>query len=427
MYRMILSCCAVALFVSALPASAGWTKIEGFDTYGLGGLGGQGGWQTEPGGPYSVADDPTNTANQVLSVATDSTGGHYARNNTYAALNLPDGATGTLYVRVRREVGGAHIGFGLSDVAAPTAWGDYEVAIRSQGGNFDVRDDDTYDPLATNTPIQEWYEFWLVANNAAGTTADTTKVYVQSPVTFPTQTQLGYGGQTDFAFRNGTSAALQTMFLNTGSGHTGPWLLDDVHFDAAGANLTSPTSIIPSFHTVFANDFETDAAGFTPVDGNGGSSSDGTWDVAGGIYSQTNSGLASNGQTLGAYSLADPVVPGFRLNVDVRLDDPNGAGDAAIVFGWQDNDNYYFVIFNEDTGNNEMFVVEGGTRSLLADNYASGFQVDQFYHVELERDLALGLITMSVDGVEVILLGLASAALAGYVRRRRAAGRVRRS
>lgn len=456
MYRAILFC-ALAVSVSALPASAGWAVIEDFDSYSLGELDGQGGWQTEATGLYSVATDPIHAGNQVMAVATGADN-RYARNSTYVGLNVPEGTTGTLYFRIRREVTGAHMGIGLSDDASPTDWGNYEVQFRSEGGDFDVRDAGSFDELATGTPIQEWYEFWMVADNAA----DTTKVYVQSPTAFPAQTLLDHGGQTDFAFRNGTSAALSTLFLNAGAGHTGPWLVDDVQFDAAGENLASPTAVSASYYQAFANSFDVDAAGFTPIDGNeGGSSNDGQWQVAGGVYSQTNSNLANgSGSRLGAYSLADPVVPGFRLNVDVRLDDQNGAGDAGIVFGWQDNANYYYVLFNESASNNDLFVVQDGTRTELVADFMSGFTVGQFYHMELERHLENGLIVLSVDGTEVlrtldltfgagrvgigayndaasfdnfvletrdvpepasmVLVGLASAGVLGYVRRRRA-------
>jgi hypothetical protein len=384
-------------------AEGAFVLIDDFQSYSPGNIDGQsnatGTWTADS--TYGVTTDPIDAANRVLAVVSNSDDNGY---KTDSQLSIPQGATGTLFFRFRRGISSSHIGAGLSDVAAPGAWGDYESNLRSQGSNLDIRDGGSYVNMLGNVPTDEWVSVWAVVDNAA----DTTAVHVQSPTTYPAQQQVGSGD-----FRHGTADALETLFVQSGSGHGGPWYVDDVYLDTSGQNLTAPVPVAPPpvYNPVLvqSEDFEDSVAdGFTLVDGNaGGSGNDGVWSIidesGNHVYGQTNGSLAEgSGSRLGAYSLAAPQVDNFRLAVDLRVDDTNSYADAAIVFGWQDNENYYYTLFNKTGSANEVFRVESGSRNKIGATFDPNGGADGGFHlVEIERLADTGLITMSVDGLDV--------------------------
>lgn len=229
---------------------AEFIKIDDFESYALGDINGQsdgsGTWTAAS--IQQVALEP-NSTNQVL----DSTASADETNsfNDDPNLTIADGTTGTLFFRIQRgtDVVG-HIVYGLSDVATPGAWGDYEAGLGDRssgngfnGGSLDVRDAGTYRTLS-EIGANEWINLWMVIDNGA----DTVQVYAQSDTTFPTQTLLDDdSGTTTFAFRNGTADPLTTFLLRTGTNHGSPYLLDDIYLDASGANLANPIPEPTSF------------------------------------------------------------------------------------------------------------------------------------------------------------------------------------
>ena len=176
---------------------------------------------------------------------------------------------------------------------------------------------------------------------------------------------------------------------------------------------------------MLVEDFEDGVAdGFTEVDGNeGGSSQNGVWAVVdeGGnaVYSQTNGSLVNgSGSRLGACSLAPGLYDSFTLDIDVRADDTNSYADAAVIFGWQDNDSYYYAMFNKAADANQAFVVTNGSRTQVGSDfsYAGGvpWGDNEFHHVALTRSAGTGDISIQVDG-ETIFTGTDTTYGAGRV------------
>lgn len=225
------------------PAQAEFVLIDDFESYTLGAIDGQsdgsGTWVANP--ILQVVAEP-GAPNQVLDVQSSApeTNSYYDDPNVV----LPEGDSGTLFFRINRatDVVG-HIVWGLSDVATPGAWGDYEASVgdRSQQtggpGDLQVRGGGAYITLEPQVAHEEWINIWVLIDNAQ----DTQQVYAQSETTFPTQTLLDDdSGTTTFDFRNGTASDLTTFLLRTGTTHSGPYFIDDIYMDAAGFNLASP-------------------------------------------------------------------------------------------------------------------------------------------------------------------------------------------
>ena len=130
--------------------------------------------------------------------------------------------------------------WGVSDVAAPNQWPDYEAQLNMQIVDTDklrLRDGNKnaeVSPFAVNT----WYKTWFVINNAA----DTYEVFIQGGE-FEKMKQLTIGEKSVFAFRNGhADNDLINIFLRTTPPHTADFQFDDMYFDISGRNLSDPAA-----------------------------------------------------------------------------------------------------------------------------------------------------------------------------------------
>ncbi len=102
----------------------GFTLIDNFDSLDAGPLDGQGGWAASSA-DVTVAGDPVDVENQVMAQTGDSV-------RAWKAISIPDGATATLFYRMRRD-GTVNFGIGSSDVATPgTNFSDFETQLNNQ-------------------------------------------------------------------------------------------------------------------------------------------------------------------------------------------------------------------------------------------------------------------------------------------------------
>ncbi|MDA7930346.1 lamin tail domain-containing protein, partial [Akkermansiaceae bacterium] len=208
---------------------SGFALVENFEALNTGPLDGQGGWSTSSAS-VAVAIDPSDAENQVMNQT-----GNGLR--AWKAMEIPNGSTGTVFYRMRRD-GGVNISIGTSDQAVPgTAFSEFEAQMNNQGDDvLKVRDGGGFtdvDQFADGT----WYEVWMVVDNSA----DTYQVYLKGGA-LSERTLLDAGAQTDFGFRNGSAAsAMETFFARTGNGQSGTWLIDDIYL-AEGENLGNPAS-----------------------------------------------------------------------------------------------------------------------------------------------------------------------------------------
>ncbi|MCG8450125.1 MAG: PEP-CTERM sorting domain-containing protein, partial [Pirellulales bacterium] len=154
---------------------------------------------------------------------------------------------GTLFFQVYLD-GDIDAGIGLSDQAAPNGFGAFEsYAIPDDAGpnNIAVRNGgSSQDTGFDYTPFQ-WANVWVVTDNST----DTTDVYWETPVGGSGQVQVA----DDFAFRNGTSAALESFLtIITNSNGVGEnYFLDNIYVDNTGVNLLNPVPEPGSFVLLF--------------------------------------------------------------------------------------------------------------------------------------------------------------------------------
>jgi hypothetical protein len=255
---------AILLSAALLPCctQAAFQLLENFELE-LGDLNGQNGWVANGG---VVALDPDNPDNRVGAWV----GGSGDR-GSWKAATIANNTTGTLFFRLR--VGSDNLdgpvlnwSVGMSDIAltGQGGFGDYQAQInqnRDAGNDFPnqvrSRNAGAFDTLA-DLQGGQWYNFWMVINNAA----NTYRVYMQGGQ-LPTQTLLqNAGGVTDFVFRNaGTrpDTDLIYLFIRMPGSHVESLHVDDFWLDPTGVNLADP-STPPG---AFVSGFSSSLTGFT--------------------------------------------------------------------------------------------------------------------------------------------------------------------
>lgn len=221
-----------ALVAMPIPAGAQWSLLDNFESSTLGLVNGQGGW-TASGtpDPHMVVVDPDDSSNQVLTAGqTNST---VAMANAFIGIGagIAEGSTGTVFFRMRNDDPGDFV-FGSTDMANPVTWSDYEGYMRFASGSIDIRDGGGF-AIGTAYDANQWYNVWLVLNNAA----DTTTMYVSQGADAAVEIVSG-------AFRNGTTDALLNLNLRMGAPqNTADGYLDDIYVDLSGVNTTLPVGI----------------------------------------------------------------------------------------------------------------------------------------------------------------------------------------
>ena len=220
-------------FVSSA-GSSGCALLANFDGLHRRALHGQGGWSTSSSA-VTVTIDPADAGNQVMNQT-----GNGLR--AWKAMEIPNGATGTVFYRMRRD-GNVNISIGASDKTVPgTAFSEFEAQLNNQGDEvLKVRNGGAFidvDQFSEAT----WYEVWMVIDNAS----DTYQVYLKGGA-LSERTLLDAGVLNDFEFRNGAASnAMATFFARTGNGQSGTWLIDDIYL-AEGVNLENPASGLGDF------------------------------------------------------------------------------------------------------------------------------------------------------------------------------------
>ncbi len=102
----------------------------------------------------------------------------------------------------------------------------------------------------------------------------------------------------------------------------------------------------------------------------------------------TNFGSPGGGR-LGEYSLLSAEYDDFTFTLEAKLGDDvvnNAAADYAVVFGFQDANNYYYMLFNNDQNLTQLFKVINGSRTLLETANSGDWLNDNAYHsIEVKR------------------------------------------
>lgn len=112
---------------------------------------------------------------------------------------------------------------------------------------------------------------------------------------------------------------------------------------------------------------------------------------------------ALSGDRLGEYSLLPGNYGNFTMTLQARLGDAvgsNAQADFAIVFGYQNADNYFYMMFNNDVNYTALFKVVSGVRQQIA-IAEQDWVTDNLYHAVEISHRSGGEITVLFDGAMV--------------------------
>ena len=174
-----------------------------------------------------------------------------------------------------------------------------------------------------------------------------------------------------------------TFLYTPSTGFSGDDSFTYVVSDGNGGTDTGTVSITVTPPGVsFSENFTSPSSlgNFTIVSG-------GTWAVSGGELKVTN---PVSGTGLGELVVHKTATPGdFTINVEARLVDAVSTfGDFAVVFNYQDPNNYYYADFTEinNTATHGILKVQGGVVSQIAD-FSDSFLIteDVDYSVQVVR------------------------------------------
>ena len=216
---------AVVLAVSPLQAVAGFTLIDDFESYSVGLLRDEvTGATVSEGGIWEPINATTSGAGIALDganhyLATGVPGGGNIRGAYGNVPAIADGSSAMYYFQIWTSDATPNNSWGLSDIAAPTNFPDFEVQIILNGntnggtGLFDLRGRNgaLTDVLQSGLTANTWYDVWIDVDNAT----DTYDVYFG---TSGDPNVLGALVGSNLAFRNGTSDSLIT-FVSLGFEH----------------------------------------------------------------------------------------------------------------------------------------------------------------------------------------------------------------
>ncbi len=105
------------------------------------------------------------------------------------------------------------------------------------------------------------------------------------------------------------------------------------------------------------------------------------------LHLNTTSYSPLTGERPGEIILLPNTYEDFTFGVQAKLDEPvsNANADYVLVFGYQDKNNYYYMMFNDAQNNTQLFRVVDGSREEL-NTASSDWVTDAAYHtVEISR------------------------------------------
>ncbi|MBU2951072.1 PQQ-dependent sugar dehydrogenase [Tamlana agarivorans] len=255
----VLSLAEVEVYqdTSSNPVCNDFCLIEDFDSKLNGSIRDQDGWKANPAGALdgAIVDSEPTEGFTGKALMLDPNGVVF-RGNAYKPLNInaiAEGDMGTLFFQVSAEdVLNTNSSFGLSDLNNPrlTDGGtgnldlssDFEVQIILNNGQFGVRHGANNSYFTNIKPENDIvYNVWVVVDNQN----DRFQVFVQGGAySFPTPASIT-GGQTNFAFRNGSIESLKSIYLLNDPDQvgTGVVYVDHFYLDNNKENIAMPVTV----------------------------------------------------------------------------------------------------------------------------------------------------------------------------------------
>ncbi|MDO3695696.1 PQQ-dependent sugar dehydrogenase [Wenyingzhuangia sp. chi5] len=254
----ILSLAEVNIFSSILINTNcnDFCLVEDFNDLLNGSIRGQNDWETNPPGALDGAIVSSDVYNGFTGKALmNDPNGVMFRGNAYKPLKdkaINNNTIGTLFFQLLIEdVENTYSHFGLTDLVNPRLtdngtgnielYNDYEVQMSVDHGKFRVRNGDTNNFLTNIKPENGViYNIWMVIDN----TADKFEIYVQGGTHKYPIKGIVNNGTSLFSFRNGTSEALQTLYLlNSPDVDYGILFYDSFYVDNQKENLALPITL----------------------------------------------------------------------------------------------------------------------------------------------------------------------------------------
>ncbi len=366
-----------------------WAASEEFP------INGKNGWVSSSNA--KVETDPGSGSGRVL-VLTGS--------DTYASKPLPEeisnASQGTLFFRIRQSGGVDGFG-GASDVATPTAWGDYEVQVGTQKSSpekLSARDGGSFATSYFAVYPDVWHCIWLEVNNID----DTYQVFMMGGA-YDHRALFSVDGTDTFDLRNGGSNALESFFARTGA-DGGTMYIDDIYVDSNQHNNYSEDIF---FCPQNDNIQPPSSSGWQLIDNfnslsNGSLDNKNGWDATGGVQVVSDpsngsgrvmslSGQDQSGTKLFPERIRDPYrgTLFFRMRRDGNVDGFGGGSDVAAPRNWGD---YEFQIGRQPSRPN-LFSVRDKSSYLGS---AQTFQDDTWYCVWMDADNHSNQYSVYVDG-----------------------------
>lgn len=231
---------------------SGFTLVEDFEGSGMV-IGqtfkGVNGWTSaDDASGLIVADEPIAGGDKVGGFIRPVGGDNLLLYKSLSALGLQilEGNTGTLFLQIHASGPGLDHSLGLSDVANPVWFTDFEAQTALLGAERDlaVRAASglrTYPGGGYRTG--RWMNVWIVADNAN----DTVKVHVQSPDGETGVVDITPDAETNpYGFRNGLAGNALTTFQMIENAAAAPVIyIDNLYVDPTAANLTLPAAAKP--------------------------------------------------------------------------------------------------------------------------------------------------------------------------------------
>ncbi|MCF6325347.1 MAG: DUF5011 domain-containing protein [Gammaproteobacteria bacterium] len=137
--------------------------------------------------------------------------------------------------------------------------------------------------------------------------------------------------------------------------------VSNVQDRAQTPNTINPSSKTFTYRTIYTFDGVNPTDDWTPLN-------PGNWEVKtdeGDMSYYIKSSSSPGNSLLGEYSLLPGRYGDFTLTAQARLDANGANADYAIVFGFQNADDYYYALFNNNQAFIELFKVSKGTRTAL--------------------------------------------------------------
>ena len=116
------------------------------------------------------------------------------------------------------------------------------------------------------------------------------------------------------------------------------------------------------------------------------------------LFLNTTDYSALSGDRLGEYIISPDSYGDFTLTVEAKTNESVGNvnADYALVFGFENDSNYYYMLFNRTETNTELFRVVNGNRTLLG-AATSAWLIDDEYHT-VAVSVASSAIEVRFDG-----------------------------